>query len=217
MRSIREKTRKTIVIPILSLITFVGIAVVLRIGITRGHSDSAGSLQGWQPISGKWSASANVLSNSHYGRGDMLIAQNSRGNNYRISADVRFDLLFPETHYGDAGLVIRATDPEPGVDSYRGYYAGLRPDSQTLVLGRASYDWHTLKEVKLTSPISPGEWYHIELAAQGCKFEVLATPDSKTPGTYIDYQDPQCLAGGVAGLRSFYAQASWRNVKISSN
>lgn len=216
MRSIREKTRKTIVILALSLIVIAGISLALKIGIQKARSSSEGNLHGWKPISGNWSAYANVFSNSHYGRGDMLIAQHSRGNNYRISADVRFDLLFTETHYGDAGLIIRATDPEPGVDSYRGYYAGLRPDSQTLVLGRASYDWHILKEAKLSAPVSPGQWYHLELAAQGCQLTVLATPDLKTAGTSIEYQDTQCLSEGVAGLRSFYAQASWRNVKITS-
>jgi hypothetical protein len=92
-------------------------------------------MHGWQPIGGRWSEHDGVFSNATYGRGDMLIAQHSDGSNYTISADIRFDLLFPETHYGDAGLVIRTTNPEPGVDSYQGYYAGLRPDQQAIVLG----------------------------------------------------------------------------------
>jgi hypothetical protein len=145
----------------------------------------------------------------------MLILERPRGNNYRISADVRFDLLFTETHYGDAGLIIRTTDPQPGVDSYKGYYAGLRPDNQTLVLGRASYDWQLLSQAKLVTPLSPSDWYHLELAARGCDIEVAAQPPANRPATYIHFQDPHCLAGGVAGLRSFYTDASWRNVSIA--
>jgi hypothetical protein len=144
----------------------------------------------------------------------MLIAQHSEGTNYRVSADIRFDLFFSETHRGDAGLVIRASDPEQGVDSYQGYYAGLAPDAQVLILGRASYDWNPLEIVKLATPILNGAWYHLELAAQGCRLEVTATPDGNRPATHIDHQDNHCLTEGVAGLRSFYTQTSWRNVKI---
>jgi hypothetical protein len=103
------------------------------------------------------------------------------------------------------------------VDSYQGYYAGLRPDEQTVVLGRASYDWHQLENVKLAAPVSVGSWYHLELSAQGCKLTVTVTPEGNGLPTRIEHQDNQCLKEGVAGLRSFYAQASWRNVKIEPN
>ena len=180
----------------------------------QSHDDT---IYGWQPISGRWSQQAGIFTNSNYGRGDMLIATRSHGDNYRISADIRFDLLFAETHYGDAGLVIRTTDPQPGVDSYQGYYAGLRPDGQTVVLGRASFDWHELKTVTLSSPVAIGAWYHLELTADGCNLTVSASPVGSSPPARIDYKDDHCLQAGVAGLRSFYAQASWRNVKISQD
>lgn len=173
------------------------------------------SMQGWQSISGRWSETTGVFSNSNYGRGDMLIAQNSQGTNYTIAADIRFDLLFPETHYGDAGLVIRTTDPQQGVDSYEGYYAGLRPDEQAVVLGRASYDWHQLAAAHLASPVSVGVWNRLQLSAEGCSLTVTVTPENGNAPTRIQYQDKQCMTAGVAGLRSFYAQASWRNVKIT--
>jgi hypothetical protein len=170
--------------------------------------------RGWKPISGNWSFHDNIVSNAHYGRGDMLIIEHPEGSDYRITADVRFDLLFEETHYGDAGLILRATNPQPGVDSYKGYYAGLRPDSQTLVLGRASWDWHLLQETKLAAPVAPGAWYHLELAAHGCSLEADARPLDGQPATVIRFTDPHCITAGVGGLRSFYADASWRNVRI---
>jgi hypothetical protein len=173
------------------------------------------TMSGWTPITGRWSSAAGIITNANYGRGDMMIASHSEGADYKISADIRFDLLFAGTNRGDAGLVIRTTDPEPGVDSYQGYYAGLRPDDQTVVLGRASFDWHELRVVSLASPVAIGSWYHLELSANGCKLNVIAVPLSGGPRTSIDYQDDHCLADGVAGLRSFYAQASWRNVKIN--
>lgn len=198
----------------------VALAGILGLIVTAGGRkrviDFDPSRAAWKPISGHWTVHSDLISNAHYGRGDMLVLRRPAGRDYRISADVRFDLLFTETHYGDAGLFIRATDPEPGVDSYKGYYAGLRPDSQTVVLGRASYDWRLLAESKLPEPVSSGEWYHLELAAHGCRIEVLARPVSSAIATHIHFQDPNCLPTGVAGLRSFYAEASWRGVKIDS-
>jgi len=175
------------------------------------------SLRGWHPISGHWEAHSGVFTNSNYGRGDMLIASHSVGTDYHISADIRFDLLFPETHFGDAGLVIRTTDPEQGVDSYQGYYAGVRADSQELILGRATFDWHQLKAVRLQTPVSVGTWHHMQFSVRGCNISVSIAPVSGGPATTLEYNDANCLTQGVAGLRSFYAEASWKNVDIGSN
>jgi hypothetical protein len=187
-----------------------------RIRFDRSKPNRYQSMNGWQSISGRWSETTGVFSNSNYGRGDMLIAQNSQGTNYTIAADIRFDLLFPETHYGDAGLVIRTTDPQQGVDSYEGYYAGLRPDEQAVILGRASYDWHQLAAAHLASPVAVGTWNRLELSAQGCSLTVSVTPENGNAPTQLRYEDKQCMTAGVAGLRYFYAQATWRNVKIAT-
>ncbi len=200
---------------VLGLALVVGVGFLFRSEFGRFQHSYTKGLNGWRPISGRWTSQANVLSNTNYGRGDMLIAEHSSGGDYGVSADVRFDILFPETHYGDAGLVIRATDPEPGVDSYMGYYAGLRPNDQALILGRASYDWRELAATKLATPVSTGTWYHLELIAQGCKLSAVVSSADGHPGTRLDYQDDHCLSHGLAGLRSFYAQASWRNVQIT--
>jgi hypothetical protein len=193
----------------------IALLAALAVGILRSRTTGAGERRsGWRPISGNWTIHSNIVSNAHYGRGDMMIIERPSPSDYRISADVRFDLLFEETHYGDAGLIIRTTDPEPGVDSYKGYYAGLRPDSQTVVLGRASYDWHLLREVKLATPVSSSEWYHLELAVHGCSFDVIARPLNGRAATEIHYYDANCLSTGVGGLRSFYADASWRDVTV---
>jgi len=217
MRNPSKFLRTIVVAASLSAALAVASFIISRRGFSGMSGGHYGSMQGWQPISGKWSEHSGVIFNRNYGRGDMLIAQHSKGTDYRIAADVRFDLLFPETEYGDAGLVIRTTDPEQGVDSYQGYYAGIRPNQQTIVLGRASYDWHELRSEILVTPIAVGSWYRLELAVKGCKLKVTATPEGNGPPTRIEYTDNHCLTDGVAGLRSFYAQASWRNVQIIRN
>ncbi len=215
MRNPSRLVRTTIVAAFLAIALAAASFYMERRVFDRKGGDHYARMHGWQPISGKWSEDSGAIFNRNYGRGDMLIAQHSKGADYRIAADVRFDLLFPETEYGDAGLVIRTTDPEQGVDSYEGYYAGIRPNEQTIVLGRASYDWHELHTATLATPITVGDWYHLELAVKGCKFTVTATPEGNRPSTRMEYTDGHCLTEGVAGLRSFYAQASWRNVRIA--
>jgi hypothetical protein len=209
--------RTTILLLLLVAALCGGVVIAYRLTSEGNNANRYETMQGWQPIGGRWSEHEGVFSNATYGRGDMLIAQHSEGSNYTVSADIRFDLLFPETHYGDAGLVIRSTNPEQGVDSYQGYYAGIRPDQRTVVLGRASYDWHQLKTSALASPVWVGEWYHLALSAQGCLLTVTVTPQNGGSVSQLQYQDTQCLTTGVAGLRSFYAQASWRNVKIAAD
>jgi hypothetical protein len=210
-------SRKLIIVAALCIVVAAGIFAFLRLGVEKTNNSVYESMQGWQSISGRWTEHRGVFSNSNYGRGDMLIAQHSQGANYTIAADVRFDLLFPETHYGDAGLVVRTTDPEQGVDSYQGYYAGLRPDEQTIILGRASYDWHQLESAKLATPVVVGAWYHLELSAKQCSLTVTVSPLAGGQPTRIAHEDPHCLTQGVAGLRSFYAQASWRNMRVTQN
>lgn len=217
MRNVPRIIRTTLIVVFLLAALCGGIFVAYRLISNAESTDRYETMQGWQPIGGRWSEHDGIFSNATYGRGDMLIAQHSDRSNYSISADLRFDLLFTETHYGDAGLVIRTTNPEQGVDSYQGYYAGIRPDQQTVVLGRASYDWHQLKTARLSAPISVGEWYHISISAQGCRLTVTVMPESGGPATEVQHEETECLKSGAAGLRSFYAQASWRNVKISSN
>jgi hypothetical protein len=215
MHTLSRIARTSLVAFALCIILAGGLFVGYRMHSEQSKTSRYESMAGWQAISGRWNENEGVLSNSNYGRGDMLIAQHSQGSNYSISADMRFDLLFPETHYGDAGLVIRTTDPEQGVDSYQGYYAGIRPEDQTIVLGRASYDWHQLAIASLQTPVSVGSWYRLELSAQDCMLTVTVTPEDGREPTRLTYGDKQCMTNGVAGLRSFYAQASWRNVKIT--
>jgi hypothetical protein len=214
MRNTLQNPRNRRTVIALGLVVFLGLVWLAGSEIIRRYHPHYNSLTGWRPISGRWSSQANVLSNSNYGRGDMLIAEHSNRGDYSIAADVRFDIVFSETHYGDAGLVIRATDPEPGVDSYMGYYAGLRLNDQALILGRADYGWRELTTKKLATLVRTGAWYRIELTAQGCNLTATVAPVEGGPSTRIDYQDEHCLTRGVAGLRSFYAQASWRNVQI---
>ena len=76
----------------------------------------------WQAFGGTWQYADGVMTNHSDERGAKLLTGPAQWTNYSVEADV---LLLGQ--YGDAGLIIRASDEETGVDAYHGYMAGLRP------------------------------------------------------------------------------------------
>jgi signal transduction histidine kinase len=115
--------------------------------------------------------------------------------------------------YGDAGLIIRASDEEEGVDAYHGYMAGLRDLDNTLILGRADYGWREYAAKPVTPRVYAQQWYHVKFLAYECDFAVSATaPDGQI--TSIAVEDPQCLKEGRFGFKSYNTGAEWRNVEI---
>jgi len=98
-------------------------------------------------------------------RGAKLLTGSPYWQNYSIEADV---MLLGGG--GDAGLIVRSSDEEEGVDAYTGYYAGLRDRDNALVLGRAGHGW---MEVTKLFAINRGKvlashWYHLKLLAYEC-------------------------------------------------
>ncbi|HEX3435600.1 MAG TPA: family 16 glycoside hydrolase, partial [Pseudacidobacterium sp.] len=105
-------------------------------GLPYQDSFSAGKAEEWTRYSGDWSIMNGAIKNDSSDRGAKLITGSNYWENYSAEADVQ--LL---GNGGDAGLIIRGSDIEQGVDSYNGYYAGLRTTDNSLVLGRAEYGW----------------------------------------------------------------------------
>ena len=80
----------------------------------------------WVGLGGHWIVgSAEVESNSEE-RGAKLLSRRGNWGDYQVQADVK--MTSPE---GVAGLIIRSSGEEEGVDSYHGYFVGISP-MQTL-------------------------------------------------------------------------------------
>ena len=103
-----------------------------------------------------------------------------------------------------------------GVDSYTGYYAGLRTRDNSLVLGRAAHGWmedvFTLNSAK--GAIEPAQWYHLKLLAVGCQLVASATVPSASNPTTVSIKDKDCVSSGRVGLRSYASGGVWRNVVV---
>lgn len=180
-------------------------------GLPYRDSFASGKAEEWTAFGGTWELRQGSMRNDSDERGAKLLTGSTRWRNYSIEADVMLLGLG-----GDAGLMIRSEDEEQGVDSYNGYYAGLRTIDNSLTLGRAGYGW-----TEVTFPleqhglrIEASHWYHLKFLAYGCQF-VASAGTLQQPNTIIaSITDETCLRSGRVGLRSYSAGGVWRNVVV---
>ncbi|MGA8270291.1 MAG: histidine kinase [Candidatus Sulfotelmatobacter sp.] len=162
----------------------------------------------WQPFGGAWEIVDGAMRNNSDERGAKLMNGNVKWKDYVIEADVQ--LL---GQYGDAGLIVRGSNEEEGVDAYDGYYAGLRDLDNTLILGRAGYGWVEYQARHVMPRVYAQEWYHLRVLAYGCN--VVATATSPSGAVTIDaIQEPHCVQSGRFGLKSYQTGGLWRNVQV---
>src|ERR1700761_5062807 len=164
--------------------------------------------RGWQAFGGTWQVLDGTMQNVSDDRGAKLVNGDPHWRNYIIEADVQ---LLSET--GDAGFVIRTNQEEIGVDSYHGYFAGLRDLDDTLILGRADFGWHEFGTALVHSHVHTRTWYHLKLIAYGC---VIAASTTTPEGEHavVSVNDSDCIPEGRFGLQSYSTGAVWRNLEL---
>ncbi len=183
------------------------------------HSDA------WVALGGAWTASPVEIENNSEERGAKLMSRLGNGGDYQVQADVK--MASPD---GGAGLMIRSGGEEEGVDSYHGYFAGIRPMEGVVEFGRADFGWLPLLQSPL--PRSADDrlqrtgdhplrqagddlgWIHLRVVAVGCRFGVAVTlADGRTTSAAVDDRD--CIRSGRFGLRSYLTSATWRNLEVT--
>ena len=180
-----------------------------RRGLPYSDSFAKGNSDEWKAFGGTWELANGSMRNDSDERGAKLLTGSSRWSDYLIEADVMLLGLG-----GDAGLLLRTSDEEQGVDAYTGYYAGLRTLDNSLVIGRAGYGWVEMSD-KLGQPgVRASQWYHLKLLAYGCQMAVTATVLPGGEEKTIAIKDDACVRTGRAGLRSYASGGVWRNVAI---
>ena len=180
-------------------------------GLPYNDSFAADKAEEWKAFGGTWELMNGTMRNDSDERGAKLLTGSTQWRDYSIEADV---MLLGAG--GDAGLLARSSDEEEGVDSYTGYYAGLRNLDDTLVLGRAGHGW-----MEVTKPVFhdgrkvlANHWYHLKLLAVGCQLIAAADLPSQASPTTITVNDVDCISSGRAGLRSYGSGGVWRNVVL---
>lgn len=199
---------------LLALLALLGTPACQR-GSTRGlpyhDSFSKGSAAEWKALGGTWEVVNGAMRNDSDERGAKLLTGSVGWRDYSIEADIM--LLGQDS---DAGLILRSSDEEEGVDSYTGYYAGLRSLDNSLVLGHAEHGWME-RVVNLDSTrakIQPLQWYHLKLLAYGCKIAAEASSAAQGSLASSAISERDCVVSGRVGLRSYAAGGVWKNVTV---
>jgi signal transduction histidine kinase len=163
----------------------------------------------WTRFGGSWEIADGAVKSNSYERGAKLLAGSKYWSNYTVSADIRF-----EGPAADMGVIIRSNDEMEGVDSYNGYFIGLRSLDGTLVFGRASYSWLEVLPVAMPGGIHPFTSYRLRVTAFGCNLAGSVTNLATQQTAWIAYQETFCIKSGRFGLRTLNANAEWRNVFV---
>ncbi|SNT36618.1 Histidine kinase [Granulicella rosea] len=163
----------------------------------------------WAAYGGDWAATATEIHNNSQERGAKLMTRAGAWGDYQVQADLQI-----AEPYGEAGLMIRSSGEEEGVDAYHGYFAGIRTMDASFEFGRADFGWHALLHRRLPEGADLQRPIHLRLAAVGCRFAIaLALADGRVAGGVAD--DPDCLRTGRFGLRSYLTSVTWRNLSVS--
>jgi signal transduction histidine kinase len=199
---------------ILALAVFVVGAGVLYFsrtspGLPYQDSFSSGRTGEWRAYAGSWETHEGAIRNLSEERGAKLITGSTEWSDYSVQADM---MLLGQT--GDAGLILRSSDEEEGVDSYSGYYAGLRlPDE--LVIGRADHGWMEYQAAPISAPLHTFKWYHLKVVAVGCDVAAIASDPETGQSTVAALREKDCARRGRIGLRSYSAGGTWRRVMVA--
>jgi signal transduction histidine kinase len=181
-----------------------------RRGLPYRDSFAMGSSDEWTAYGGTWRVIKSAIWNESDERGAKLMTGSPRWADYTVSADI--ELLGDQ---GDAGVILRGSDEEQGVDSYTGYYAGLRSNDGDLILGYAEHGWIQLAGQPMPGGIQPFHWYHLRASVQGCRFTAVAT-DSVTGVTRsVSANDTaNCPQRGRVGIRSHSSGGVWKHILV---
>jgi signal transduction histidine kinase len=180
-------------------------------GLPYKDAFAAGRAAEWKALGGTWEVTNGMIRNDSDERGAKILAGSPYWRNYSIEADLM--LLGKD---GDAGLILRASKEEEGVDSYSGYYTGLRNHDNSLVLGRADHGWmENRKKIDLTrEQIQPFRWYHLKFLAYGCRLISTVTNSSHQSVASMAIEDKECVTSGRIGLRSYSSGGVWKNIVV---
>ncbi|MGH9583230.1 MAG: family 16 glycoside hydrolase, partial [Bryobacteraceae bacterium] len=163
----------------------------------------------WSTFGGTWEVAGGSMRNDSDDRGAKLLMGSRYWRNYTIDADVQLLGL------GDAGIIARATQAELGVDSYSGYYAGLRTMDNSLVLGRADHGWKEYPPALMPGGIQPFHWYHMTLSVYGCRIAAIAIDRATGMRASVVFRPRTCPPSGRIGLRSYTSGGVWRNILVT--
>jgi hypothetical protein len=157
-----------------------------------------------------WQLTGATVFNRSDERGSKLVTGFSRWSDYQMQTDL--EML---GHDGDVGVIIRVGKEEQGIDSYDGYYIGLRSVDSALVMGRADHGWLEGRPLPMPGGVRPSTWYRLTVVAVGCRIAAMAANLSTGQTAWGAFEENPCVRSGKIGLRSMATGGAWRRVSVT--
>lgn len=118
------------------------------------------------------------------------------------------EVKFNDRGGGNAGLIVKVSEPGQGPDAFNGYEVALEPETGRLVLGRHRHNWEFIRQVPCAFAVD--RWNTLAVRLHTNALEVLVNGKSITQ--YQDTEHP--LRTGAVGLRTWQRDASFRNLVV---
>lgn len=163
-----------------------------------------GNSVGWTTYGGTWAVESGEYS-VEAGWGPKAVANGTNFANFTLEADVNASSI---ASGANGGLIFRVSNPSTGYDTYNGYYVGLYPADDQVVLGKANGSWIPLTSTAIA--IDPNVSYHVKIVAQGSSIKVYVADMVNPKITYTD----SSYASGMIGVRSWNTHVHYDNIKV---
>jgi len=166
--------------------------------------DAARTIQGFRAYGGTWQVADGVL-HAPAGPGPKLVADEPQF----ACGEVGVEVLLPDAAPGNAGLIVKLSDPGVGADHFNGYEVALDAAGY-LRLGRHRQNFEPIQDVPCAVPVN--RWITLVVRMTETSLEIAV--DGKTMLVYEDHEHP-LIRGGVA-FRPWQRQACYRHFWIST-
>ncbi len=138
-----------------------------------------------------------------YRCGEKLVLDGGDFTDFRAAVNVRFI-----NGDRDAGLLFRVSDPAVGYDAQSGYFAGLVPKQNRIVLGRTDGSrWHEIARADV--PMDPGRDHRLEVAVRGSQIAVMLDGERHL------LAEDETHARGSVGLRVVDTHARFSDLEVT--
>jgi hypothetical protein len=211
-----KRVTHAIIWPLVATASGLAIYLIAAPG-SRSYRDSfaVGDLSEWQRYGGTWDVSDGVLRNLSGGRGDKMVLSSRDWRDFTVQSDIRFDSDSRGMNWGTAGILLRVSNAEYGVDDYNGYYVCVRFDQSELSLVRVTYAWDRVGTATMKRPARTGIWYRLRATVEGCHIDATVREGESGEVTRFTYFDDRCTQiAGTVGVRVYSVKASWKNFGV---
>ena len=178
---------------------------VVRSYLPRPLPRPAQPVEGFQAFGGSWEVRRDEVWASA-GPGPKLIYDSPK----LAAGEVGVEVFLPDASDGNAGLIVRVSQPGVGADAFVGYEIALDAHNQMLRLGRHRNNFELIRDVPCTVPV--GRW--IALAVKLGETSLEISVDGQK---VLEHNDGnRALPAGCVGLRPWQREVGYRDLWIKT-